>query len=86
MLHAKCGYVQTSGMKEKHQRGIHSDLAVIYQSLSVFYVSPSQFHRPFLFYSLSISSCLKKRGGQAAFLYLPAVATKTGTKYVCPLC
>lgn len=71
--------------------GIHCDRAVIYHTLSLFYVSSSQFHRPFLFHSLCLSLPVCTEGrGQAALLFLPAVATKcfikTGTKYECPLC
>lgn len=77
MLHVKCGYIQIPGMKEWHQRGIQCDRAVIYQILSLFYVSSSHFHCSFLFHSvcLSLPVCTEGRG-QAAFFFLPAVGYK----------
>lgn len=59
--------------------------------MGLFYVSSFQLHPPFRFHShsLSLPVCTEGRG-QAAFLFLPDVATKcfikTRTKYECLLC
>lgn len=79
--HVKCGCIQTPGMKEQHQKGIHCDRAVIYPTPSLFYASSSQFHRPFLLHSLSLPLPVCTEGrGQAAVPFLPAVATKCFVK------
>lgn len=91
MQDVKCGSVQTPGMKAEHQRGFIVTVLSFTRPRASFMFPPLSFTVPFsLSFSSPLSVFVQRERGQAALLFLPAVATKCfikpGTKYEWPLC